>query len=308
MDLSLPIRIIREVLDRTGLATLSKILAEHKDDQSPVTAIDAQVESIVAEHLRRELGTEFLLVGEETSAALVPTIGEMRRAPLLVMIDGIDGTTEFVQHVNLGQRNALWTVALTAVYRREACGRFTPLLAFAYQPHSDCLFAYCQGQAVLVERPLADARTFSFEIARLPRDQPRGSIDVYLPKPECPFAIAPELSAQFGPSGYNFASLLASCASGFSPAHTATVNFTSFHYNLWDFGLWPLVHAVGFATADYEDPRQTYDELRLELWGDDDVRPTKILRPLLIAPPELLPRLAGALRLRNPAAFQHSHP
>lgn len=294
------IRIIRDVVERTGLATLANIAAEHKEDRSPVTAVDALVESIVAEHLRREFGDEFLLVGEETSSSLVPTIGEMRRAPVLVMIDGIDGTTEFVQHVNEGKQNPHWMVALTAVYRRDPSGGFEPVLSFAYQPHSDCLFAYCGGKAMLIEHPLAAAQTYSFDMRLSPQAEPRGSIDVYLPKPECEYAIQPEFCSQFGPSGYNMASLLASCAVGRPPTHNVPVNFTSFHYNLWDFGLWPLLNAVGFATADYENVEQTYSELRLDLWGEDDVRPTKILRPLLIAPPDLLPQLAGALTLRRP--------
>src|SRR4029079_582392 len=107
------------------------------------------------------------------------------------------------------------------------------LLSFAYQPHSDCLFAFVGGQAALIERPLTDARTYSFDISLLPCDQPRGSIDVYLPKPECAYAIAADLCSQFGPSGYNMASLLASCIVGRDPTHNAPVNFTSFHYNLW---------------------------------------------------------------------------
>jgi 3'-phosphoadenosine 5'-phosphosulfate (PAPS) 3'-phosphatase len=302
VDCSLPIRIIRDVVERTGLSQLANIAAEYKEDQSPVTAVDALVESIVAEHLRRELGNDFLLVGEETSSTLVPTIGEMRAAPLLMMIDGIDGTTEFVQHVNQGKHNPQWTLALTAVYEREAAGRFRPLLSFAYQGHSDCLFAYCDGQAVLIERPLAEARQCAFDISISPRDKPRGSIDVYLPKPECPHAMKEEFASQYGPSGYNMASLLASCAVGRPPTHNVPVNFTTFHYNLWDFGLWPMLNALGFATADYQDLGRTYDELRLELWGADHVRPTKILRPLVIAPPDVLPQLAGALTLRGASA------
>jgi hypothetical protein len=298
MFFSFPIRIIRDVVERTGLATLAYIAAEHKEDQSPVTEIDALVESIVAEHLRTELGNDFALVGEETSCGRVPTIGELRRASLLVTIDGIDGTTEFVQHVNQGRPNPEWMVALTAVYEREKSGSLRPLLSFAYQPHSECLFAWCDGKAALIERPLSDARSYSFDISRLPRDKPRGSIDVYLPKPACDYAINPEFCSQFGPSAYNMASLLASCAVGRPPTHNVAVNFTTFHYNLWDFGLWPMLHAIGFATADYQHVSRTYDELRLELWGSDDVRPTKIQRPLLIAPPDLLPRLAGALTLK----------
>jgi hypothetical protein len=298
MDVTLPIRIVRDVIERTGLATLANIAAEHKEDQSPVTAVDALAESIVAEHLRAELGEGYLLVGEETSLGQVPTIGEMRRAPVLVTIDGIDGTNEFVQHVNQRKPNPQWLVALTAVYRRNQTGNLESLLSFAYQPHSECLFAYCDGRAQLIERPLSDARTHSFDMARLPADKPRGSIDVYLPKPECDYAIKPELCSQYGPSAYNVASLLASCAIGRPPTHNAPVNFTSFHYNLWDFGLWPMLNAIGFATSDYEDIGRNYNELRLELWGEDHVRPTKILRPVLIAPPDLLPRLAGALSLR----------
>ena len=298
MDCSIPIRIIRDVVERTGLSQLASIVAEHKEDQSPVTEVDALVETIVAEHLRSEFGNEFLLVGEETSCGQVPTIGELRRAPLLVTIDGIDGTTEFVQHVNQRKPNPQWLTALTAVYRREAAGRFTPALSFAYQPHSDCLFAYCDGQAALIEHPLTDARQFVFDLALAPRDKPRGTIDVYLPKPECAYTIKPELCSQFGPSAYNMASLLTSCAVGRAPTHNAPVNFTTFHYNLWDFGLWPMLQAIGFATADYQNVGQNYDELRLEVWGGDHVRPSKILRPLVIAPPDLLPQLAGALTLR----------
>jgi len=298
MDHSLAIRIVRDVVERTGLDALANLAAEYKEDQSPVTAVDALVEAIVAEHLRKEFGEKFLLVGEETSCGQVPTIGEMRRAPLLVTIDGIDGTTEFVQHINQGKRNPQWMMALTAVYRRDSSGRFTPLLAFAYQPHSKCLFACCDGKAALIERPLADARIWSFDIARLPADEPRGSIDVYLPKPECDYAIKPELCSQFGPSAYNMASLLASCAVGRPPTHNVPVNFTSFHYNLWDFGLWPMLSAIGFATADYADIGRSYSELRLDLWGEDHVRPAKILRPVLIAPPRLLPQLIGGVSLR----------
>lgn len=299
---SLPIRIIRDVVERTGLSQLSNVAAEHKDDQSPVTEVDALIETIVAEHLRREFGSDFLLVGEETSCGEVPMIGEMRRAPLLVTIDGIDGTTEFVQHVNQGKPNPQWLVALTAVYRRDPAGSFEPLLSFAYQPHAECLFAFCDGQAALIERPLSDCLTYSFDIERLPKDKPRGSIDVYLPKPECAFAIKSEICSQFGPSAYNMASLLASCAVGRAPTHNVPVNFTTFHYNLWDFGLWPMLQAVGIVTADYENIGRRYDELRLDLWGGDDVRPAKIQRPLVIAPPDLLSQLAGALILRHRTA------
>lgn len=299
MDFQLPIRIIRDVVERTGLATLTNIATENKDDASPVTEIDALIETIVAEHLRAEFGNEFLLVGEETSCGQVPTIDELRCAPLLVTIDGIDGTTEFVQHVNQGQPNPQWMVALTAVYGRAATGGLRPLLSFAYQPHSECLFAWCDGEAALIERPLSDLRSQSFDISQLPQDRPRGSIDVYLPKPECGYAIKPEFCSQFGPSAYNMASLLASCAVSRPPTQNVAVNFTTFHYNLWDFGLWPILNAIGFATADYEDVGCTYDDLRLELWGNNDVRPTKIQRPLLIAPPELLPQLADALTLKH---------
>src|SRR6266567_2955718 len=105
LTLDFVIGILRDVVERTGLTTLKNIAAEHKQDQSPVTETDALVETIVAEHLRTELGDDFLLVGEESSGLNLPTIGEIRRAPLLVTIDGIDGTTEFVRHVNHGDPN-----------------------------------------------------------------------------------------------------------------------------------------------------------------------------------------------------------
>jgi hypothetical protein len=298
MTLDFVINILRDVIERTRLTTLKDVAADYKHDQSPVTETDALVETIVAEHLRRELG-EFLLVGEESSGMNLPTIGEIRRAPLLVTIDGIDGTTEFVRHVNHGDPNPLWLLAMTAVYRRDSVGRFEPLLSFAYQAHVDCLFALVDGRAVLVDQPLSHAKVHRFDLVQLPTDRPRGSLDVYLPKPECPHAIKPGLCTQEGPSGYNMASLLASCATGRALIGTQPVNFTTFHYNLWDFALWPILQAVGFSTVDFEDHDQRCLRLQPELWGQDDARPGKIVRPLVIAPPQLLPQLTGVMTRRR---------
>lgn len=299
MDISLPIRIIRDVVHRTRLTTLANIAAERKEDRSPVTQIDSLVETIVAEHLRSEFGTELLILGEESSEFNPPSVGEIRRARLLMTIDGIDGTTEFVRHVNGGDKNPLWLVAMTAVYRcDEATNRLVPLLSFAYQPHADCLYVYVAGQALLIDDPLRAARTSTFDISLLPSDRPRGSLDVYLPKPECPHAIAPGFCTQQGPSGYNMVSLLESCAVGRQPRHTEPVNFTSFHYNLWDFSLWPILNAVGFATADYEHLHQSYSELRPDLWGEDNAPPGKVLRPLMLASPTIMPKLQGLLTCR----------
>jgi hypothetical protein len=297
MDISLPIRILRDIVNRTGLRSLEHVAYLTKGDGSRVTDIDPFIEMIVESHLRQAIDQAFVVASEESTR--MPTIGQIRDHEVLVTIDGIDGTGDFIRHVNDGAANPKWLIAMTAVYRRtDATGWFEPVLAFAYQLLTDCLFVLCEGTASLVERPLTLARVHAFDLNRLPADKPRGVIDVYLHNPECRHRIPKALWTQEGPSGYNMASLLACAAVGREPMATLPVNFTSFHYNIWDFALWPVLNAAGFATVDYADFTHSYRELRLEWWGENDAVPGKIKRPLVLAPPGLLTPLRGVVQDR----------
>ena len=64
---------------------------------------------------------------------------------------------------------------------------------------------------------------------------------------------------------------------------------------VWDFGLWPILNAAGLATADYEHVQQRYDALDLNWFGQSDEPPGKIIRPVLIAPDQLMGSLVGVL-------------
>lgn len=92
-------------------------------------------------------------------------------------------------------------------------------------------------------------------------DEIRGSIDIYLDKAECPHAIADAYVHQKGPSGFNMISLLAACHPDLG--QHPPVNFTSFHYQIWDFGLWSLLNAAGFSTADYQRIEHRFSALDL---------------------------------------------
>lgn len=299
MDLSLPIRITRDVVNRCGLRQLTGVYHAEKPDGSRVTDIDPLIEHIVLDHVKYELGRTPIVVREEATALHIPSVREISGADFLLTVDGVDGTGRFISHFNHGEKNAQWLVAMTALYQRNpATGNFRPILSFAYQPTTDCLFALTEGHPVLVEDPLGTARVFQLNANRLDVSAPRGTIDVYLKTDHCPHTITENLVLQWGPSGFNAVSILSCCAVDRQPTHTETVNFTSFHYTLWDFGLWPILAAAGLNVVDSQDITRSYTELDIHLFGDEFGPPRKIRRPLLIAHRELLPALQGVIRER----------
>ena len=127
----------------------------------------------------------------------------------------------------------------------------------------------------------------------------RGSLDVWLQRARCPHVIQDGLAIQWGPSAFNAAAILACCAVGRPPNHTQRVNFTSFHFTLWDFGLWPVLAAAGLCTVDFQDVGREYQALNVRWFGDGAETPGKIRRPLLIAPRPVLAALEGVLGLKS---------
>lgn len=230
MDLSLPIRITRDVVNRCGLRQLTSVYHAEKHDGSRVTDIDPLIEQIVLGHVKYELGTTPVVVREEATKLHIPTVREISRADFLLTVDGVDGTGRFISHFNQREENAQWLVAMTALYQRNpATGNFRPIVSFAYQPTTDCLFALTEGRPVLVEDPLGTARLFELDANQLDVTVPRGTIDVYLKADECPHTITENTALQWGPSGFNAVSILSCCAVDRAPTHTEKVNFTSFH-------------------------------------------------------------------------------
>ena len=299
MDISLVIKIIRDVINCTQLNSLSSTKASQKDDGTQVTDIDPLVERIVLDRLLEFLPKNTVIIGEETSANCLPSIQEIRNAPTIVTIDGIDGTEYFINHYNDDEENDKWLIALTAVYERNlATGQFEPLLAFAFQPGLERLFCYAEGVATCILDPLSNPTEYSLSVDYINTDHVRGSIDVYLDREQCPHAIADSWIYQKGPSGFNMASLLSSCNPNI--AKIPHVNFTSFHYMVWDFGLWPILKAAGFVTADYEKVSRRYIALDLNWFGQSDEPLGKIARPVLIAPEQLMGSLAGVLTDKPP--------
>jgi hypothetical protein len=295
MDLSLPIRIIRDVTNRCGGFSSRGIFAEQKQDGSWLTDIDPLVEHIVVEHLREELGDKAVFVREEAPQHQRKTVGEICEAEILVTIDGIDGTGRFIRQMNQGISGATWLVAMTAVYRRNSeTGNFRPILAFAYQPTCDTLFALVDAHAMIVENPLRQPDVSLLNAEHLQSDSPKLIVDSYLTKATCPHRLTIPYVDK-GPGGFAFASLLQSCRAEPNLEFFQSVNCLSFHYMIWDFGLWPVLTAAGLQTVDFEDFQTVHGELNPRLFGQMDEVPGKILRPLIIAPEKALPSLVGAI-------------
>jgi hypothetical protein len=78
LDVSLAIRIVRDVYNRCGFSTLSGIYVEEKTDGSLVTDIDPLVEHIVLEHLSAtSIADKYNCVREEAASDEVKKIGEI---------------------------------------------------------------------------------------------------------------------------------------------------------------------------------------------------------------------------------------
>jgi hypothetical protein len=299
MDISFCIKIIRDVIAHTQLNALISINTSLKADGTKVTNIDSFVEQIVLDHLLEFLPEHTVFIGEETSADHLLSIHEIGEASTIVTIDGIDGTDYFIQHCQDRQANDKWLIALTAIYQRNLdTGLFDPILAFAFQPQSDRLFCYAEESATCIVHPLSNPIEYALNVDHVNTDGIRGSIDIYLDKAQCPHAIADSSVYQKGPSGFNMVSLLSACNPNI--AENSEVNFTSFHYALWDFGLWPILKAAGFATTDYEHLKNRFSALDLHWFGQPDAVLGKITRPLLIAPDKLMASLAGVITHKLP--------
>lgn len=299
MDISLCIRVIRDVIERTQLNSLNPINASKKADGTRVTNIDPLVEQIVLDRLLEFLPKNTVIIGEETSANHLLSIHHICEASTIVTIDGIDGTDYFIKHCQDRQANDKWLMALTAVYQRNLdTGLFDPLLAFAFQPQMDRLFCYAEEKATCIIHPLSQPKEYALTVDHVNTDKIRGSIDIYLDKAQCPHSIADSSVHQKGPSGFNMASLLSACNNNI--AKNSDVNFTSFHYTVWDFGLWPILKAAGFATTDYEHLENRFSALDLHWFGQPNEPLGKITRPLLIAPDKLMASLVGVITDKLP--------
>ncbi len=294
MDINLIIKIVRDALSRTKLDSLSDVYTSQKTDGTRVTDIDPFVEQIVLGHLLKLLPKSTAIIGEETSGNRLLPIGHICQVETIVTVDGIDGTDYFIKHCQDKEENDKWLMALTAVYQRNSITeRFEPILAFAFQPQTDRLFCYAEGAATCIVHPLSNPTEYPLSVDYVNTAKIRGSIDVYLDQAQCPHSIAGSYVHQKGPSGFNMVSLLSSCNPNI--AKIPHVNFSSFHYMVWDFGLWPILNAAGLATADYEHVQQRYDALDLNWFGQSDEPPGKIIRPVLIAPDQLMGSLVGVL-------------
>lgn len=279
LDVSLAIRIIRDVYNRCGFAALTGVYAEKKEDSSLVTDIDPLVEHIILEHLAKtSIGKDdlFSCVREEAKDTSA-TIRTIKTKPYLVTIDGIDGTGDFVRHFNRCEPNSKWLVGLTAIYQRDDNGLYTPVFAFALQPNEDRMFVAADGKALLIKNPLRMPSTFHLNAVNDPDAPDFASIDVFLDKPKakCKWQLSDEsMRLQSGPSGFNTASLAASAAPFEAFAGSDKITFTTFHYKLWDLGLWPVLNAAGIQTVlKGTDALQLVSKLDLNWFGPDEKVP-----------------------------------
>lgn len=269
MNASLAVRIIRDIYNRVGLQDLRGVLAERKADGSTVTDIDPLIEHIVLEHLTQSLDlSDTAVVREESDSAY--KISDVKKKRRLLTIDGIDGTGDFIRHYNESNLNSKWLIAMTAMYEMVDNGKHKPMFAFAFQPHENRLFLATSDESLLIlhplERPVVHRLTAK-NITAMPR---QGSVDVYLKKDECKFTMDDKVVAQTGPSGFNFASLAASCIRQKLDG-SKSINFTTFHYKLWDFGLWPVLHNAGITTiVRHADKKKKVTELDLNWFAADD--------------------------------------
>ncbi|WP_372719366.1 inositol monophosphatase family protein [Novipirellula sp.] len=281
LDVSLAIRIIRDVYNRCGFSSLSGVYAEKKGDSSPVTDIDPLVEHIILGHLEAtSIGDKFACVREEATGDL-DTIEKIKEKEYLATIDGIDGTGDFIRHFNRNERNPKWLVGLTAIYKKDGDGLYVPIFAFALQPFENRLFVMChegdQDKAYLIKQPLGLTQIFELNADNIANGPDIGSIDVFLDKPDCQWQLNDQsLKGQTGPSGFNTASLAAAAAPFHAFAGSDKLTFTTFHYKLWDFGLWPVLQAAGIKTLLKEpDGIKLVNKLNLNWFGQDDNTPGK---------------------------------
>jgi fructose-1,6-bisphosphatase/inositol monophosphatase family enzyme len=273
MDLAFVIGTIRDVWNRSGIASLNGVFAEHKADGSLMTDIDPLIEEIVLDRLSKDINVgDTAVVREEAEGA---AIGVIKNSATLVTIDGIDGTGDFVRHFNHRELNSKWLLAMTAVYERNNLGLYVPKLAFAFQPSEDRLFATVDGEAFQIDQPLGRPVAVRLDARNLSQHPKKGSLDVYLEKAACPHYVLPELVSQNGPSGFNLASLAAACTKRVLDG-TNSINFTTFHYNVWDFALWPVLRNAGVITARKTGAGlQQVNELDLNWFGADGNIPGK---------------------------------
>ncbi len=282
-------RVAAEICRRCDFGNLRAVASEAKEDNSPVTQIDGMIEGIVIEHLAPLLPNCAWVREEEDGRR--QTIRELKAAEYLVTIDGIDGTSDFLRHINAREPNSRWLAGLTAVYRRNGAGRFDPVLSFALQVNENRLFVAAGGEALLVWAPLGNARAYKLSADNVSSSLMRGSIDVFLDKPGRLFKLREQgLAAQRGPSGFNFASLASACAPPEAEAGCTEINFTTFHYNVWDLGLWPVLQEAGIKTAIRRPDGQCMPVTALDLdwFGLDHELPGKCA-----ATPLVLSRDAG---------------
>ncbi len=299
LDLSLAIRTTRDIYNRCRFDSLTGVYAKKKkSDGSTVTDIDPLVEHIVLEHLFKVIPeADAAVVREEASTESDP-IEEIKKQKYLVTVDGIDGTGDFIRHFNRDESNPKWLVGMTAVYKRKKDGTFRPKFAFALQPSEKRLFVFAKKKSLLVADPLGNAKLYPLHVENVSDSPMNGSIDVFLDKPECHWELRPHsVKYQTGPSGFNTASLAAASAPFEAHAGSSKINFTTFHYKLWDFGLWPVLKGAGFNTAQKGvNGLNAVTSLDLNWFGDDDKPPGKCNdTPLVISNVEDFdPLLVGA--------------
>ncbi len=287
MDLTFVIGIVRDLQDRCKLEQLAEIETQTKqEDDSDVTEIDSLAEEIVLQHFSEANPLiDFACVREE-STKQPEQIGKIKESNYLLTIDGIDGTGDFIRHFNEGQKNSKWLMGMTAFYKKHTNGMYDPLFAFAYQPTEDRCFVMIDGRSLLVRDPLGKAEVFQLSVEHVQTEPMRGSLDVWLDKKENHWVLAePDYKHQSGPSGFNMASLAASAAPKEALITSSPVNFTTFHYKLWDFGLWPVLNAAGFTTMlKAEGQLKSVKQLDLNWFGTDADPPAKCdATPIIIS-------------------------
>jgi hypothetical protein len=292
MTFSRIMAIMRHVIERCGLRSLSPVSVSTKADGSPVTELDGLIERLVQDELLKTFGQNSVaVVTEEQEGSDVLSIREIAGCEVLVTIDGIDGTADFIRHAQ-GHHNSLWMAAVTAVYWRGPGSMFTPLLAFGYQPNEDRLFASTDGISQVIDGLCGQTRERILKCPNRGWPEPIGSIDFFAVRPECQWTVPQNLIGQLGHSAYNMASIALACSTDLNVAFQQP-NFTTFHYKIWDYGLWPILHAAGFVTL--------HEGIRVigtnpSWFGDADSPPGRILAPVLICHADNIRRITEAIR------------
>lgn len=240
--------IVREVVNECNFTDPARLAVESKSDSTLVTDLDPRVEEIVIRHVAERFGNGFLVVAEETSREKLPSIDEAVGAQMILTVDGIDGTGDFVRHVVRGEENQKWLVGMTCLMQQFGeSGCFRPVLAFAYRPPTEELFLFENDKSLIVKRAFkADEHWDELQVRT--GNQPRGTLDVAIKKPDANYVVVDEsIVSQYGPSGYNMAELATSARDRTKDAP----NFTMFQYKAWDFGLWPVLSCAGYEFASY---------------------------------------------------------